>query len=125
MEAIRLSAAVLLLLAAAALPAPGSADDTADGAVLNEWKKVFGESAVTSDGKGPLASWNTTTPCADGWWTGVTCTEGRVTRIALERLGLAATIGPDWNLPDSLEYLSLANNKINGQVRRAKRTASS
>jgi hypothetical protein len=50
-------------------------------------------------------------------WRGVTCTDGHVTSIDLSGEGLLGSIPPGgWDLPPSLETLSLSSNSIAGSL---------
>lgn len=69
-----------------------------------------------SDPTGRLATWNGSAPVAPcGSWYGVACTEGRVTRIVLEGLGLFGPIATLTQL-DQLRILSLKSNNLSGPI---------
>ncbi|XP_074284725.1 receptor protein kinase TMK1-like [Silene latifolia] len=59
-------------------------------------------------------NWKGNDPCAD--WLGITCTNGNITIVNLERLGLNGTISPAFSSLGSLQRLILADNNLTGTI---------
>ncbi|XP_020582730.1 probable leucine-rich repeat receptor-like protein kinase At1g68400 [Phalaenopsis equestris] len=74
-----------------------------------------------SDPAGHLSSWNLSSSAADpcSSWLGLSCSSGRITRLVLENLSLAATshsFFPSILLLDQLRVLSLKSNSFSGPI---------
>ncbi|KAJ0962687.1 hypothetical protein J5N97_027809 [Dioscorea zingiberensis] len=68
------------------------------------------------DTSGELLSWNSSAPAPCSSWLGVSCSQGRVTRLVLESLSLSgAAIAPLSNLTE-LRVLSLKSNHLSGSI---------
>lgn len=59
-------------------------------------------------------NWEGNNACAD--WFGITCTNGNVTTVNLEKMGLNGTISPDFSSLKLLHRLVLANNNLTGTI---------
>ncbi|KAL2937273.1 Receptor protein kinase TMK1 [Bienertia sinuspersici] len=59
-------------------------------------------------------SWKGNDPCTS--WFGITCSNGNVTTVNLEKLDLNGTISPDFTSLKSLQRLMLANNNLTGTI---------
>lgn len=58
--------------------------------------------------------WKGNNPCAD--WFGITCSNGNITTVNLEKMDLNGTISPDFSSLKSLQRLILANNNLTGTI---------
>ncbi|KMT01481.1 hypothetical protein BVRB_9g214880 [Beta vulgaris subsp. vulgaris] len=58
--------------------------------------------------------WKGNDVCAD--WFGITCSNGNVTTVNLEKMDLNGTISPDFASLKSLQRLILANNNLTGTI---------
>nr|CAD1839524.1 unnamed protein product [Ananas comosus var. bracteatus] len=126
-------ALILLLLLLLAAPAAESATDSSDAQALTVLY-----SSLNSPPQ--LSGWtsNGGDPCGGGSWKGVSCSGSAVTAINLAGLGLNGTLGYllsnllslkmldmssnsihdtiPYQLPPSLTYMNLANNKFSGNL---------
>lgn len=59
-------------------------------------------------------NWKGNSPCAD--WFGITCTNGNITTVNMEKMGLNGTISPDFSSLKSLQRLVLADNNLTGTI---------
>ncbi|XVF71033.1 hypothetical protein PTKIN_Ptkin12aG0002200 [Pterospermum kingtungense] len=59
-------------------------------------------------------NWKGNDPCAD--WTGIICSNGNITVVNFEKMGLTGTISPDFSSIKSLQRLILANNNLTGPI---------
>ncbi|KAJ9540950.1 hypothetical protein OSB04_027456 [Centaurea solstitialis] len=59
-------------------------------------------------------SWKGNDPCAD--WFGISCSDGNVTIVNLQKMELTGTISPDFSELKSLQRLVLANNNLTGTI---------
>lgn len=59
-------------------------------------------------------NWKGNDPCAD--WLGITCSNGNITTINLEKMDLNGTISPDFSSLKSLQRLILSNNNLTGTI---------
>lgn len=88
------------------LPAPGPCDSQVNVllsiAKSMDYPRRFAE------------NWKGNDVCAD--WIGVSCSNGNVTVINFEKMGLTGTISPDFGLLKSLKRLVLANNNLTGTI---------
>lgn len=58
--------------------------------------------------------WKGNNPCSD--WFGITCSNGNITTVNLEKMNLNGTISPDLASLKSLQRLILANNNLTGTI---------
>uniref|UniRef100_A0A803LGL7 Protein kinase domain-containing protein n=1 Tax=Chenopodium quinoa TaxID=63459 RepID=A0A803LGL7_CHEQI len=58
--------------------------------------------------------WKGNNPC--GNWFGITCSNGNITTVNLEKMGLNGTISPEFASLKSLKRLILANNNLTGTI---------
>ncbi|CAI0445722.1 unnamed protein product [Linum tenue] len=81
-----------------------------DGVLLLSFKY-----SIIDDPLSVLQTWNydDATPCA---WTGVTCTDLRVTDLVLPKSQLLGSISPDLGLIERLRHVDLSNNFLNGSL---------
>ncbi|KAL4355269.1 hypothetical protein GQ457_06G026350 [Hibiscus cannabinus] len=59
-------------------------------------------------------NWKGNDPCID--WLGITCSNGNITVINLEKMGLTGTISPAFASLTSLQRLILADNNLTGPI---------
>ncbi|KVI08578.1 hypothetical protein Ccrd_013026 [Cynara cardunculus var. scolymus] len=59
-------------------------------------------------------NWKGNDPCAD--WFGITCNNGNITIVNLQKMELTGTISPDFSALKSLQRLVLANNNLTGTI---------
>ncbi|KAF3330227.1 putative LRR receptor-like serine/threonine-protein kinase [Carex littledalei] len=72
------------------------------------------KAAISSDPSGAMSSWNTSVPLCQ--WTGVNCTQQRVTGLVLESMSLTGTLSPSLANLTRLTTLQLAGNMIAGEI---------
>ncbi|MBA0590324.1 hypothetical protein Gorai_019037, partial [Gossypium raimondii] len=88
------------------LPSPGDCDPRVTS-LLNVVK--------TMDYPQRLAdNWKGNDPCMD--WLGITCSNGNITVINFEKMGVTGTISPDFASLKSLQRLILAGNNLTGTI---------
>ncbi|CAI9110281.1 OLC1v1010275C1 [Oldenlandia corymbosa var. corymbosa] len=89
------------------LPKPGACDPQVDTLL----------SIVQSVGypRRLAESWKGNDPCGSGW-LGITCNNGSITIVNLEKMGLIGTISPVFSSLKSLQRLVLANNNFTGTI---------
>lgn len=68
---------------------------------------------ASADTQNSLVSWNTTNCCFPTAWVGVTCQQGRVSRLALRRLGLRGSIDA-LSVLSELRVLVIVENNLDG-----------
>jgi Leucine-rich repeat (LRR) protein len=107
---------LLLLLAAAAVPARGQ---RSDGVVIAQ-ADLQGLQAIRQalvDPRGFLAGWNGTgLDACSGGWAGIKCAQGKVVAIQLPFKGLAGALSDKVGQLTALRRLSFHDNIIGGQV---------
>ncbi|TMX04768.1 hypothetical protein EJD97_004849 [Solanum chilense] len=59
-------------------------------------------------------NWKENDPCAD--WFGLTCSNGNITVINFQKMGLSGTISPEFASLKSLQKIVLADNKLTGTI---------
>ncbi|OIT06314.1 PREDICTED: receptor protein kinase TMK1-like [Nicotiana attenuata] len=59
-------------------------------------------------------NWKGNEPCAD--WFGLTCTNGNITIVNFQKMGLSGTISPEFASLKSLQRLVLADNNLTGTI---------
>ncbi|KAL9238362.1 hypothetical protein vseg_012793 [Gypsophila vaccaria] len=59
-------------------------------------------------------NWKGNDPCVS--WIGITCSNGNITTVNLEKMGLNGTISPDLASLKSLQRLVLSNNNLTGTI---------
>ncbi|KAJ9172945.1 hypothetical protein P3X46_016130 [Hevea brasiliensis] len=59
-------------------------------------------------------SWKGNDPCAD--WIGITCTQGNITVVNFQKMGLTGTISPEFVSLKSLQRLVLDGNNLTGSI---------
>ncbi|XP_059307847.1 receptor protein kinase TMK1 [Lycium ferocissimum] len=59
-------------------------------------------------------NWKGNNPCAD--WFGLTCTNGNVTIVNFQKMGLSGTISPEFASLKSLQRIVLADNNLTGTI---------
>ncbi|XP_059649795.1 receptor protein kinase TMK1-like [Cornus florida] len=59
-------------------------------------------------------NWKGNDPCAQ--WKGITCSNGSITVINFQKLGLTGTISPNFSSFSSLQVLILSNNNLGGTI---------
>ncbi|KAF3515477.1 hypothetical protein DY000_02063090 [Brassica cretica] len=88
------------------LPAPGECDP-----------RVKSLLSIASSVEYPLRlaeSWIGNDPCTN--WIGITCSNGNVTVINLEKMGLTGTISPEFGSIKSLQRIILGINNLTGTI---------
>ncbi|CAN8238363.1 unnamed protein product [Cochlearia groenlandica] len=61
-------------------------------------------------------SWKGNDPCTN--WIGITCSNGNITVINLEKMGLTGTISPEFGSIKSLQRIVLGGNNLTGTIPR-------
>lgn len=59
-------------------------------------------------------NWKDNDPCAD--WFGITCSNGNITVINFQKMGLSGAISPEFASLKSLQKIVLADNKLTGTI---------
>ncbi|XP_004249911.1 receptor protein kinase TMK1 [Solanum lycopersicum] len=59
-------------------------------------------------------NWKENDPCAD--WFGLTCSNGNITVINFQKMGLSGTISPEFASLKSLQKIVLADNNLTGTI---------
>ncbi|KAL7163335.1 hypothetical protein ACSBR2_039433 [Camellia fascicularis] len=59
-------------------------------------------------------NWKGNDPCAA--WLGISCSEGNITVVNFQKMGLTGTISPNFSSITSLQILILANNNLTGTI---------
>ncbi|WCJ25166.1 transmembrane kinase 1 [Euphorbia peplus] len=88
------------------LPAPGDCDSRVNTLLLAVKSMGYPERLAES--------WKGNDPCAD--WIGITCTEGNISVINFQKMGLTGTISPVFASLKSLQRLVLDNNNLTGPI---------
>ncbi|OMP07909.1 hypothetical protein COLO4_06950 [Corchorus olitorius] len=88
------------------LPSPGECDPRVT-LLLNVVKSMDYPQKLAENWKG-------NDPCAD--WLGITCSNGNITVVNFEKMGLRGTISPDFASLKSLQRLILADNNLTGSI---------
>lgn len=88
------------------LPVPGACDSTVNTLLLiaesMEYPQKFAE------------NWKGNDPCAD--WVGITCSNGNITVINFQKMGLTGLISPVFASLKLLKRLVLADNSLTGSI---------
>ncbi|KAG2715232.1 hypothetical protein I3760_03G067500 [Carya illinoinensis] len=88
------------------LPSPGECDSRVNTLLaivkLMDYPKKFADSWVGND------------PCAD--WIGITCSNGNITVLNFQKMGLTGLISPEFSSLKSLRSLVLADNNLTGSI---------
>ncbi|OMO96183.1 hypothetical protein CCACVL1_05051 [Corchorus capsularis] len=88
------------------LPSPGACDPRVT-LLLNVVKSMDYPQKLAENWKG-------NDPCAD--WLGITCSNGNITVVNFEKMGLTGTISPEFASLKSLQRLILADNNLTGSI---------
>ncbi|TYI01308.1 hypothetical protein ES332_A11G192100v1 [Gossypium tomentosum] len=88
------------------LPSPGDCDPRVTS-LLNVVKSMDYPQRLADNWKG-------NDPCMD--WLGITCSNGNITVINFEKMGVTGTISPDFASLKSLQRLILAGNNLTGTI---------
>lgn len=104
---------LLLLLLPLSLSFSTTADVDSDTAALSLFRSQTDTHNILSS-NWSLSSINHSTACSAAW-TGVTCTNNRVTAVTIQSLNLRGKIDSLSSL-DQLRILDLSNNRLNGTV---------
>uniref|UniRef100_A0A2P2KI38 non-specific serine/threonine protein kinase n=1 Tax=Rhizophora mucronata TaxID=61149 RepID=A0A2P2KI38_RHIMU len=88
------------------LPSPGGCDSRVNTLLLiaksMDYPQRFAE------------NWKGNDPCAN--WLGISCSNGNITVVNFQKMGLTGTISPDFASLKSLERLILADNNLTGSI---------
>uniref|UniRef100_A0A0R0L0K1 Leucine-rich repeat-containing N-terminal plant-type domain-containing protein n=1 Tax=Glycine max TaxID=3847 RepID=A0A0R0L0K1_SOYBN len=88
------------------LPSPGDCDPRVD--VLLSVAGVMGYPQRFAE------SWKGNDPCGD--WIGITCSNGNITVVNFQKMGLSGVISPDFAKLKSLQRIMLADNNLTGSI---------
>lgn len=88
------------------LPSPGDCDSRVN--TLLQIVKSMGYPQRFAE------SWKGNDPCAD--WVGITCTQGNITVVNFQKMGLTGTISPEFASLKSLQRLVLSDNNLTGSI---------
>ncbi|KAE8021931.1 hypothetical protein FH972_007778 [Carpinus fangiana] len=88
------------------LPSPGECDSRVD--ILLLIVKSMGYPQKFAE------NWKGNDPCAD--WVGISCSNGNITIINFQKMGLAGSISPAFASLKSLQRLVLAGNNLTGSI---------
>ncbi|KAK8327517.1 hypothetical protein V6Z11_A11G187200 [Gossypium hirsutum] len=88
------------------LPSPGDCDPRVTS-LINVVKSMDYPQRLADNWKG-------NDPCMD--WLGITCSNGNITVINFEKMGVTGTISPDFASLKSLQRLILAGNNLTGTI---------
>ncbi|XP_041002429.1 receptor protein kinase TMK1 [Juglans microcarpa x Juglans regia] len=88
------------------LPSPGECDSRVN--TLLAIVKLMGYPQRFAD------NWVGNDPCAD--WIGITCSNGNITVVNFQKMGLTGLISPEFSSLKSLRRLVLANNNLTGSI---------
>ncbi|KAF5480046.1 hypothetical protein F2P56_000821 [Juglans regia] len=88
------------------LPSPGECDSRVN--TLLAIVKLMGYPQRFAD------NWVGNDPCAD--WIGITCSNGNITVVNFQKMGLTGLISPEFSSLKSLRRLVLADNNLTGSI---------
>ncbi|KAJ7964444.1 Receptor protein kinase [Quillaja saponaria] len=88
------------------LPSPGDCDPRVNTLLLIVKLMGYPQRLVKD--------WKGNDPCTD--WTGITCSNGNVTVVNFQKMGLSGGISPEFAALKSLQRLVLADNNLTGTI---------
>ncbi|KAK4278052.1 hypothetical protein QN277_015951 [Acacia crassicarpa] len=88
------------------LPSPGDCDPRVN--ILLSIVKLMGYPQKFAK------EWKANDPCND--WLGITCSNGNITVVNFQRMGLSGTISPEFASIKSLQRIMLADNDLTGTI---------
>ncbi|KAF2295517.1 hypothetical protein GH714_033144 [Hevea brasiliensis] len=88
------------------LPSPGECDSSVNTLLLIVKSMGYPQRFAQS--------WKGNDPCAD--WIGITCTQGNITVVNFQKMGLTGTISPEFVSLKSLQRLVLDGNNLTGSI---------